>query len=139
MAVRSQKINNIQEARLRRIELPHYLRIEGSRYLLGMIALLCLMSLIVLAQTGVVATRGYAIAQLQNERTLLLRERAQIQLQLSQAQSLEQIRERAGELGLRPWTPEQVRYLTIVDEEPWPQDTTAARESTETLIGNDGP
>lgn len=116
MAVNTQRISTIGKARERRIALPRYLRLDGSRYLLGLVLILALMSLIVLVQTGAVATRGYAISQLEGEKTALMRERSQLQVREAQAQSLELIRRRAEQIGLRPITPDQVRYLDIPEE-----------------------
>lgn len=113
MAVNTQRISAIIQARARRLELPRYLKLDGSRYLLGLVLILCLMSLIVLVQTGVVATKGYAITQLEAERTSLIRERSQLQVRQARAQSLELIRRRAEQIGLRPVTPDQVRYVTV--------------------------
>lgn len=113
MAVNSQRISPIAGARARRLQLPHYLRLEGSRYLLGLVGILSVMSLIVLLQTGAVATRGYAIARLEAEKTLLLRERSLLLERQARAQSLEQVRMRAEQKGLRPLKPDQVRYLSI--------------------------
>jgi type II secretory pathway pseudopilin PulG len=110
----NQRISAIKEARSRRLDLPRYLKLSGGHYLLGLVVILCLTSLIALAQTGVVATKGYAIVDLQAERTVLLRERTQLQARQAVAQSLEQIRSRADALGLRPTTPDQVRYIDIV-------------------------
>jgi hypothetical protein len=116
MAVNTPRISSIGQARARRISIPHYLRLDGSRYLLGLVLILALMSLIVLAQTGVVATKGYAISRLEVEKTALTRERSQLQAREAHAQSLELIRRRAEQIGLRPITPDQVRYLSIPSE-----------------------
>jgi len=113
MAVNTQRLSNLDQARSRRINLPSYLRLDGSRYLLGMVVILCLMSLIVLAQTGVVATKGYAIAGLNAQKTVLLRERSALQVRQARAQSLERVRLRAEQIGLRPYTDDQVRYVTV--------------------------
>ncbi len=121
MAVNTHRISTIEGARARRLALPRYLRLEGSRYLLGLVIILSIMSLLVLAQTGVVATKGYAIVKLEDQRTALLRERTLLQERQARAQSLEQIRRRAEQIGLRPMEPEQARYLVIpadVDEPP---------------------
>ncbi len=117
MAVNTQRVSPIERARARRLALPRYLRLDGSRYLLGLVLILSLMSLIVLAQTGVVATRGYAIAKLEDRRVALLRERTVLQERQARAQSLEQIRRRAEQIGLRPMAPDQARYLSIPSEE----------------------
>jgi len=107
------RISPIEGARARRLALPHYLRLDGSRYLFGLVLILSLISLIVLAQTGVVATRGYAIVRLEAQRVTLLRERTLLQERQARAQSLERIRRRADQIGLRPMHPDQARYLDI--------------------------
>src|SRR5690606_24653270 len=113
MAVNTQRISNIEGARARRLALPRYLRLDGGRFLLGLVAILSIMSLILLAQTGVVATKGYAISALEAEKTALLRERSLLQERQARAQSLERIRRRAEQIGLRPITDDQVRYIEI--------------------------
>ncbi|MFV9504914.1 MAG: hypothetical protein AB4911_10165 [Oscillochloridaceae bacterium umkhey_bin13] len=113
MAVNTQRVSSLQGARARRLALPTYLRLDGSRYLLGLVLILSLMSLIVLAQTGVVATKGYAIAKLERERVTLLRERTLLQERQARAQSLTRIMIEAEKIGLRPQTADQVRYLDI--------------------------
>lgn len=118
MAVDVQRSFPLHQARARRHELSRYLKLDGGRYLLGMTALLCLMSMIALGQTGVVATKGYAIANLEQQHTHLMREHSQLQLRLAAAQSLDTIRARAEELGLRPLTNEQARYITIEQVPP---------------------
>lgn len=113
MAVNTQRISTIQQARVRRIALPRYLKLDGSRYLLGLVVILCLMSLLALAQTGVVATKGYEIAKLQAQETQFRRDRSQLLARQAQAQNLERIRRRAEQVGLRPLIDEQVRYIDI--------------------------
>jgi hypothetical protein len=120
MAINVDRVSPIQDVRTRRIELPRYLKLDGSRYLLGAVVILCLMSLIALAQTGVVATKGYAIVSLEQQRTDLLRERSQLQLRQADAQSLARVRARAEQIGLRPLAPDQVRYVSINAGEPAP-------------------
>ncbi len=116
MAVNIQRLFPLRQAKARRSELPRYLKLDGGRYLLGVVVILCLMSLISLAQTGVVATKGYAIAQLEAQRTDLLRQRAQLQVRQAAAQSLDRIRVRATQIGLRPLDDTQVRYITLAPE-----------------------
>ena len=119
MAVNVRKIFPLEQARVRRIELSRYLRLDGGRYLIAAALLLSLMSLISLAQTGRLATKGYQLAQLQAQQTELLRARGALQLRLSEAESLAAIEKRAKELNLRPMAPEQARYITIA---PTPDD-----------------
>lgn len=115
MAVNTRRIFPLQQAKERRGSVSRYLELDGSRYLLGAIILLCLVSLIALAQTGVVATKGYEISQLEQERVLLLRERSQLQMRLAAAQSLQQVQQRALTLGLRPMTEDQAIYMVVPD------------------------
>ncbi len=113
MAVNTQRNSFIQQARTRRLDLPQYLRLDGSRYLLGLVVILCLMSLIVLAQTGVVATKGYAIVELEARKTVLQREYAQLQVRHARAQALDHVERRAEQIGLRSRNVEQVRYIEV--------------------------
>lgn len=113
MAVNTHRTSSIQQARARRLELPQYLRLDGSRYLLGLVVILCVMSLIVLAQTGVVATKGYAIGELEAQKVRLEREYAQLEVQYARAQALDHVQERAEQIGLRPRTVDQVRYIEV--------------------------
>lgn len=129
MAVNTHRVSPIEGARARRLALPRYLRLEGSRYLMGLVLILSLMSLIVLAQTGVVATKGYAIVKLEDQKTALLRERTILQERQARAQSLEQIRRRAEQIGLRPMEPDQARYLAIPADEAEPAPPTDAPET----------
>ncbi|MCS6880606.1 MAG: hypothetical protein RMK84_13380 [Oscillochloridaceae bacterium] len=113
MAVNTRRLSSIESARARRLALPRYLRLDGARYLLGMVILLCLMSLIVLVQTGVVATRGYAISTLEAQKVSLLRERTRLQERQARAQSLERIRRRAEQIGMMPVQDRQIRYIEL--------------------------
>lgn len=113
MAVNSRRLSSIESARARRLALPRYLRLDGARYLLGLVILLCLMSLIVLVQTGVVATRGYAISTLEAQKVSLLRERTRLQERQARAQSLERIRRRAEQIGMMPVQDRQIRYIEL--------------------------
>lgn len=113
MAVNSQRISPIEGARARRIALPRYLRLDGGRFLLGLVIILCSMSLVVLVQTGIVATKGYAISTLEDEKVDLGRERSLLQERQARAQSLDRIRRRADEIGLRPIADNQVRYMEL--------------------------
>lgn len=103
----------IPQAKERRVRLPRYLRLDQGRYLIAAALLLSLMSLLSLGQIGRLSTKGYAISQLQAERTVLLREQSDLQIRLSKARSLDSIEQRAIELGLRPASPEQRRYMSF--------------------------
>jgi len=121
MAVNVRNLFPLQQAKARRSQLPRYLQLDGGRYLIAAALLLSLMSLITLGQTGRLASKGYEIAQLQEHKTELLRERSTLNLRLSEAQSLAEVERRATELHLRPMTADQARYITITpqsDEQP---------------------
>jgi hypothetical protein len=113
MAVNVRQLFPLQQAKARRSQLARYLSLDGGRYLIAAAVILSLMSLISLGQTGRLATQGYQVAQLQAERTQLLRQRSALQLRLSEAESLLKIDQRASALGLRPMTPDQARYVTV--------------------------
>lgn len=113
MAVHPRRLSAIEGARARRLALPHYLRLDGARYLLGLVLILCLMSLVVLVQTGSVATKGYAINALERQKVTLLRERTLLQERQARAQSLERIRRRAEQMGMRPVQEQQIRYIQL--------------------------
>lgn len=113
MAVQIPQFSPLQQARTRRRELMQYLNLDGSRYLLGVVVLLGLMSMIALVQTGVVATKGYAIVALEQRINTLQRENGKLHMELAAAQSLTLVRERAAALGLRITAPDQVQHLTL--------------------------
>ena len=113
MAVNIRQLFPLQQAKVRRSQLPRYLRLDGGRYLIAAALILSLLSLISLGQTGRLAAQGYEIAQLQKDQVDLLRQRSALQLELSEAQSLAKIEQRARDLHMRPMTPDQARYITI--------------------------
>ncbi len=115
----------LREAKARRRELGSYLKLDGSRYLLAVFVLLCLMSMIALGQIGVVATKGYSIVTLEQRIDELKRERGQLQQEYAEARSLDRIRQRAAEIGLRPMDLTQARYLSIT-EMPSPGEQSTA-------------
>jgi hypothetical protein len=117
MAVNIRQLFPLQQAKARRSQLTRYLSLDGGRYLIAAAVILSLMSLISLGQTGRLATQGYQVAELQAERTQLLRQRSALQLRHSEAASLLKIDQRANPLGLRPMKPEQARYVTIAPPE----------------------
>lgn len=123
MAVNVRNLFPLQQAKARRSQLPRYLQLDGGRYLIAAALLLSLMSLITLGQTGRLASKGYEIAQLQEHKTELLRERSTLNLRLSEAQSLAEVQRRATELHLRPMTAEQAHYITITPQSGDQQST----------------
>jgi len=113
MAINVRQRFPLRQARAHRVQMPRYLRLDGGRYLIAAALLLSFMSLLTLGQTGRLAAKGYAMAQLEHQKTLLLRERSSLLMQLSEAQSLDEIQRRATQLQLRPVKPDQVRYMRI--------------------------
>ena len=79
-----------------------------------------LMSILYLAQTGRVATKGYQLEQLELQREELVRTNQQLLFEIEQSQSLANVRQRALALGFQPMQPTQARYITIeVDPQRW--------------------
>jgi cell division protein FtsL len=136
MAINVERFSPLNQARARRQEMTRYLKLDGSRYLMVVVILLGLMSMIALVQTGVVATKGYAIVELETQRATLLRENSDLELRMAAAQSLGRVRARAEELGLRPVTDEQIRYITI-EALPAAQDIETAQQEHETTAPPD--
>ncbi|MBC8160946.1 MAG: cell division protein FtsL [Roseiflexaceae bacterium] len=116
MAINWRKQMPLQQARVTRLQLPRYLQLDGGRYLIAAALILASLSLLSLGQTGRLATRGYELGQLESYKIELQRQQSRLQLELAEAQSLTRIQARAEELGLRPITPDQVRYVTIAQE-----------------------
>lgn len=139
MAVNTQHFPSLRRDRVRRERLSRYLTFDSSRYLLSLIVLVSLMSLISLGQTGVVATRGYAVADLEAQQTNLLRKRNQLEVRYAAAQSLEHIRTRAEQLGLRPIAQNQIRYLTIASEPSVSPSECLAAEEQNPVSNNPPP
>lgn len=126
MAVNIRNLFPLQQAKARRSQLPRYLQLDGGRYLIAAALLLSLMSLITLGQTGRLATKGYELAQLQERKIELLRERSTLNLRLSEAQSLDAIERRARDLHMRPMTSDQARYITIAPNQAAQETPTSA-------------
>lgn len=126
MAVHAQRLSFLRQIKKRRHTFSHYLTSHSSRYSIWIIVLLCLISLLTLGQTGMVATKGYAVAELQSQRTELLRDMTHLEVQLASARSLDRVRSRAEQMGMRPATRNQIRYVTIA--EPQQQPTPANEE-----------
>ncbi len=113
MAVAQRKLP-LQNARQRRAQLPHaYFKLGNPGLLAGAIAIVCILSIMFLAQTGHVATAGYELQELKRQQTEMMHEAEQYEFRIAQASQLNAIAERAGRLGLRPATAEQLRFTTI--------------------------
>lgn len=122
MAINWRERMPLQQARATRLQLPRYLQLDGGRYLIAAALILAALSLLSLGQTGKLATRGYELGRLEAHKIELMRQQSRLQLDLAEAESLTRIQRRAEELGLRPMTIEQVRYMTIAPPAPVPID-----------------
>lgn len=110
----SQRILPLQTARVRRAQLPTgYFKLGEAGMIAGAVAIVCILSILFLAQTGRVATAGYQLQELEQQHTVLLREAEQYEFRIAQASRLDSIAARAQALGMRPATSEQLRYATI--------------------------
>lgn len=110
----SQRILPLQTARVRRAQLPTgYFKLGEAGMITGAVAIVCILSILFLAQTGRVATAGYQLQELEQQHTTLLREAEQYEFRIAQASRLDSIAARAQTLGMRPATSEQLRYATI--------------------------
>ncbi len=112
MAVTVQSLP-LRNARERRAEYPSYFRLGDVGLLAGAIVAVCILSILYLAQTGRVATRGYRLQELQERHAMLLREAEQLEYRIAAANRLDSIEERATRIGLRPAPSTQLRYVTV--------------------------
>ncbi len=103
----------LQRARERRAQYPSYFKLGYPGLLAGAVIGVCILSLLYLAQTGRVATRGYLLQDLQDQHTKLKREAEQYEYRIAAASRLDSIEARATSMGLRKATPGQLRYATI--------------------------
>ncbi len=118
----------LQHARERRAQYPSYFQLGYAGLLAGAAIAVCLLSILYLAQTGRVATRGYLLQELQDEHVTLLREAEQYEYRIAAANRLDSIEERAVRIGLRRAVPVQLRYATI----EMPAGPVVAQQPTET-------
>ncbi|WP_298821446.1 hypothetical protein [Chloroflexus sp.] len=116
MAVRSEQIPaQVGRVQLRRIDLSRYLKLDGARYMLLLALIFCLLSLVTLVQTGLVARMNYELVELRQQQVQLNRHYSHLHEQLARAQSFEMRLKRATELGFRQPSPDQIRYVRIPD------------------------
>ncbi len=88
-------------------------RVNEMKLIVSLIVVICILSVVYLAQTGRVATAGLRLQELEREHAVLMREAEQQQYRIATASRLDRIAERASALGLRPAASEQLRYATI--------------------------
>jgi hypothetical protein len=112
MAVTVQSLP-LRHARERRAQFPSYFKLGYSGLLAGGVIAVCLLSILYLAQTGRVATRGFMLQELRKDHIELARQAEQFEYRIAVANRLDVIEKRAIEIGLRPAAPNQLRYATI--------------------------
>ena len=83
-------------------------------------ALVAIMSVVLLAQISALTTRNYAVYDLEDTRTRLLRERRDLVLQLSTVQPLSDLAATATAAGLQPAGADQWTVLAAPTEEAQP-------------------
>jgi len=114
MAVRIEQIPAIVgRVRWRQIDFSRYLRLDGARYVLLLTLIVCLLSLVTLVQSGLVTRMNYELVALRQQQVQLNREYSRLQEQIARVQSVESRMKRAADMGFRPPTPEQIRYIRI--------------------------
>ena len=112
MAVTAQALP-LQHARERRAQYPSYFRLGYPGLLAIAVMAVCMLSILYLAQTGRVATRGYRLQELQDAHIQLMHDAQQFEYRIAAANRLDSIEERAISLGLQKASPAQLRYATI--------------------------
>ena len=112
MAISAQVLP-LQHARQRRTHYPSYFRLGYAGLLAGAAIAVCILSILYLAQTGRVATRGYMLQAHKEENAKLLREAEHHEFRIAAADELGSIEARALKIGLRPATKAQLRYAMI--------------------------
>ena len=103
----------LQDARERRAQYPSYFSLGYPGLLAIAVIAVCMLSILYLAQTGRVATRGYRLQELQDEHETLMRQAQQFEFRIAAANRLDSIEVRAQRIGLRKASPAQLRYATI--------------------------
>lgn len=103
----------LQNARERRAVYPSYFKLSYAGLLAVATITVCMLSILYLAQTGRVATRGFRLQELQDEHAGLMREAQQYEFRIAEANRLDSIMDRATKLGMRPEVSTQLRYITI--------------------------
>lgn len=102
----------LRRARMRPV-VAHGLRASELGLLAGAVVIVCLLSILYLAQTGRVATAGHRLQQLEDEHVTLVHAGEQWELRIAKASRLSVVAERAERLGLRTATVDQLRYATV--------------------------
>jgi hypothetical protein len=120
MAIPLRQLIPLQQARLRRIEIGRYIKLDsGSGYIA--VAILCaLMGLALITQTVRVAQIGSEISALQKQKTTLVRTQKDLQLRVANAQSIPYILDYVNKSGMVPLDQVDVEYVVLEPSESAP-------------------
>ena len=117
MAIPLRQLFPLQQARLRRLELGRYVRLDESRTYIALALLLALMGIVTVAQTVRVAQTGHQIDLLLQERTQLEREQKAMMLQIADAQSMQRVEAYAKETNMIPNQDVTIQYMILKNEQ----------------------
>lgn len=117
MAIPLRQLIPLQQARLRRIEIGRYIKLDsGSGYIA--VAILCaLMGLALITQTVRVAQIGSEISALQKQKTTLVRTQKDLQVRVAKAQSIPYILDYVTQNGMVPLSQVEVEYVVLEPSE----------------------
>lgn len=117
MAIPLRQLFPLQQARLRRLELGRYVRLDESRTYIALALLLALMGIVTVAQTVRVAQTGHQIDMLLQERTQLEREQKTMMLQIADAQSMQRVEAYAKETNMIPNQDVTIQYMILKNDQ----------------------
>lgn len=89
------------------------MRVHELGLLVGAVLIVCILSMLYLAQTARVAERAHTLEQLDQQHVRLTHDAEQWEYRIAKASRLDVIGERAQRMGLRRATGDQLRYATI--------------------------
>ena len=95
------------------VAVPQGMRVHELGLLAGAVLIVCILSMLYLAQTARVAAASHRLQQLQDEHVQLIHDAEQWEYRIAKASRLDVVAERAARLGLRPATGDQLRFATI--------------------------
>ena len=117
MAIPLRQLFPLQQARLRRLELGRYVRLDESRTYIALALLLALMGIVTVAQTVRVAQTGQQIDLRLQERIQLEREQKAMMLQIADAQSMQRIEAYAKETNMIPNQDVSIQYMILKNDQ----------------------
>jgi len=117
MAIPLRQLFPLQQARLRRLELGRYVRLDESRTYIALAFLLALMGIVTVAQTVRVAQTGHQIDMLLLERTQLERAQKTMMLQIADAQSMQRVEAYAKETNMIPNQDVTIQYMILKNDQ----------------------